>query len=266
MLGQATSILTSSVGSGIVTAHKRLLRDKRASQGLAGGGASLLEINDDAYTASVTMILNGVNSFLYQMVLLPLYMLIALQKTIVCTSNKMFGIFDATGFVVRIGRQDLQRASDVSSGVCVSAFFEGKVNSIGETDSPDTLSKGADSLLRDAGQSASSFLVAGNAGTNQDAKSLRTLSLLSGSKLSKESGGSYVDKVPMSVRNAASQGGSKAKPLFDRFKNAEVVKKLSSVMGKLQLKAPIHLIDSLITYGIGVISGMQDMAQVSFGF
>ena len=66
MLGQATSILTSSVGSGIVTAQKRFLQNARDSQG--GGG--LLEITDDAYTASVTMILNGINSFLYQLVLL----------------------------------------------------------------------------------------------------------------------------------------------------------------------------------------------------
>lgn len=33
-------------------------------------------------------------------------------------------------------------------------------------------------------------------------------------------------------------------------------------MGKMQLKTPIHLLDSMITYAIGVISGMQDMAQV----
>ena len=128
MLGQATSILTSSVGSGIVTAHKKLLQQDRVSQGLASGSsAGAFEISDDAYTASVTMVLNGVNSFLYQMVLLPLYILIAMQKTIVCTSNDIFGIFDVSGFVVRVGRPDLQNASDISSGVCLSAFFESKV-------------------------------------------------------------------------------------------------------------------------------------------
>jgi hypothetical protein len=128
MLGQATSILTSSVGSGIVTAHKRFMQQERSTQGLASGAsAGAFQINDDAYTASVTMILNGVNSFFYQIVLFPLYLLIAMQKTIVCTSNDIFGIFDSSGFVIRVGRADLQNASDVSSGVCLSAFFEAKV-------------------------------------------------------------------------------------------------------------------------------------------
>ena len=30
------------------------------------------------------------------------------------------------------------------------------------------------------------------------------------------------------------------------------------------MKTPIHLVDSLITYMIGVVSGMQDMAQVAW--
>jgi hypothetical protein len=128
MLGQATSILTSTVGAGIVTSHRKTLQAERASQGL--GEAGLAEISNDAYTASVTMILNGVNSFLYQIVLFPLYTLIAMQKTIVCTANDVFGLFDVTGFVVRVGRPDLQRASDVSSGVCLSAFFESQVRGI----------------------------------------------------------------------------------------------------------------------------------------
>jgi hypothetical protein len=70
--------------------------------------------------------------------------------------------------------------------------------------------------------------------------------------------------VPSSTRNAATQGGGKAKTLFEKFKNSKIVGKLGGVMGKMQLKAPIHLIDSMITYAIGVISGMQDMAQVRF--
>jgi hypothetical protein len=128
MLGQATSIITSTVGAGIVTGHRKMLQAERASQGMREMGVG--EINNDAFTASVTMILNGVNSFLYQIVLLPLYTMIALQKTMVCTANDIFGMFDAAGFTIRVGRADLQQASDVSSGVCLSAFFESQVSSV----------------------------------------------------------------------------------------------------------------------------------------
>jgi hypothetical protein len=34
------------------------------------------------------------------------------------------------------------------------------------------------------------------------------------------------------------------------------------VFGKLQIKMPVHMIDSVLTYAIGVVSGMQDLVQV----
>jgi hypothetical protein len=63
MLGQATLILTSSVGTSIITAHNKMLQDKRMKQGL--GNAGLPQISNDAYTARVTMMLNSMNLFLY---------------------------------------------------------------------------------------------------------------------------------------------------------------------------------------------------------
>lgn len=260
MLGQATSILTSSVGAGIVTAHNKMLQDERMKQGLSNAG--LPQISNDAYTASVTMILNGVNSFLYQIVLLPLYILIAAQKTMVCTTNDVFGLFDITGFTIRVGKPDLQAASDVSSGVCLSAFFESQINAIGETDSSNMLAQGANDLLKNAGQSASSFVVSGGTSSIQGSQSARILTLLSGSKLSQQAGNSHFDKIPASVRNAATQAGSKTATLFEQFKSTKLVGKLGAAMSSLQLKAPVHLIDSMITYAIGVVSGLQDMAQV----
>lgn len=166
MLGQATSILTSTVGSGIVTAHKRTLQADIASHTVNSGAAGAQDISADAYIASVTMVLNGVNSFLYQLVLLPLYTLIAFQKTIVCTVNDAFCVFDVSGFVVRVGRADLQKASDVTSGVCLSAFFEEGINSIGETETSGRVSQAASDLMRDAGQSASSFMISGDRHTH----------------------------------------------------------------------------------------------------
>jgi hypothetical protein len=46
--------------------------------------------------------------------------MIALQKSIVCTTNDVFALFDAAGFRIRLGRPDLQAASDVSAGVCMT--------------------------------------------------------------------------------------------------------------------------------------------------
>jgi hypothetical protein len=45
MLGQGTSILTSTIGAGIVESHKRIMRNERDSQGL--GAAGLSEISTD---------------------------------------------------------------------------------------------------------------------------------------------------------------------------------------------------------------------------
>ena len=177
ILGQATLILTSSVGACIVTAHNKILQDELMKQGLSNAG--LPQISNDAYTASVTMILNGVNSFLYQIVLLPLDVLIATQKTMVCTTNDAFCLFDVTSFTLRVGKPDLQAASDVSSGVSLSAFFESQFNTIGETDSSNMLAQGANELLQNAGLSASSFVLSGGTSSLQGLQSARILTLLS---------------------------------------------------------------------------------------
>ena len=55
----------------------------------------------------------------------------------------------------------------------------------------------------------------------------------------------------------------KGTTLFEKFKQSKITKKLGAGIGKFQLKAPVHPINSMIIYAIGVIAGMQDMAQVS---
>jgi len=44
--------------------------------------------------------------------------------------------------------------------------------------------------------------------------------------------------------------------------NNNMVKRLGNVMGKMKLTAPYHALDSILTYLMGVVSGMEDMAQV----
>jgi hypothetical protein len=76
------------------------------------------------------------------------------------------------------------------------------------------------------------------------------------------SGSKQSSKASSSAPNSGSKGGGKSSNLFEKFKKIKIVDKIGKFMQKLQLKAPIHLMDSMITYAIGVVSGMQDMAQV----
>ena len=126
-LGQLTSVITSSVGAGLVGAHNAKRRGNSIDEGQ--------RLLDDGFTASVTIILNGVNAFLYQLVLAPLYIQISVQKTVVCTTNDIMAILDVTGTKIRLGKPDLQRASDVAAGVCVSVFLERLHNGIKEANS-----------------------------------------------------------------------------------------------------------------------------------
>ncbi len=130
------------------------------------------------------------------------------------------------------------------------------------------MSQAANDMLRDAGQSALSFIVARSTGTAQGSKSASVLALLGGPKVdgASRNGNTGSRKVLDSVRNAGKQGGVKTKMLFEKFKNINIVSKIGEKIGKLQLKAPIHSINSMITYTIGVISGIQDMAQVRLLF
>ncbi len=60
--GQMTSVITSSIGAGIVTGYNN---KRRMAAVIDDGGSSFAQ--DDGFTASVTILLNGVNAFLYQL-------------------------------------------------------------------------------------------------------------------------------------------------------------------------------------------------------
>jgi hypothetical protein len=218
---------------------------------------------DDSFTASVTIILNGVNAFLYQIMLAPLYFQIALQKTVVCTSNDVFAIFDVTGTKIRLGRPDLQAASDVSSGVCVSAFFASKLDAFLETKSQDDMTDAATQATRSMSSAAGNAVLTGvgNEAENLAGRSSRILQLMTGNKpFSTQAASSAIRNAMASA--SSSRAGQGAKSLTDRLKNNKLVSKIGSLLGKLQIAMPVHTIDSFITYFIGVVSGMEDMAQV----
>ena len=220
---------------------------------------------DDSFTASVTVILNGVNAFLYQIMLAPLYFQVALQKTVVCTSNDVFAIFDATGTKIRLGRPDLQAASDVSSGVCMSAFFASKLDAFMETRSQGDVTDAATQATRSMSSAAGNSVLTGvgKETENLAGRSSRILQLMTGNKPFSTQAASSAIRNAM-ANAAGSRAGQKAKSLTDRLKNNKLVSRIGSLLGKLQIAMPVHTIDSFITYFIGVISGMQDMAQVLF--
>ena len=66
----------------------------------------------------------------------------------------------------------------MSTGVCLSAFFDSQFNTIGKTDSSNMLAQGANELLKNAGQSALSFVLSGGTSSLQGSQSVRILALL----------------------------------------------------------------------------------------
>ena len=214
---------------------------------------------DDGFTASVTIILNGVNAFMYQLMLLPLYGQIALQKTVVCTSNDVFALFDATGTKIRLGRPDLQDASDVATGICTSAFLAGKLDALMEDKSKTDIAKATSSMARRTSSSSSSRVMLGDTGAASSPlsqKSASILHLLNGNKPFSMKG------VSDSVNGVMGNLGEKPKTMVDRMENNRFVAQLGNLMGSMWLGNQIHFVDSMITYLIGVVSGMSDMAQV----
>lgn len=166
--GQASSLITSIVGAGISLANARV--DVNAQR---------ITIIENKLVARGIITLNGVNSFLYQLSLLPLYAMMAIQKTVVCTGKSLTMVVSMSGLEVSIGRADLQLASDAATGVCLGAT--------GDRDS-------------DEGYSDSSVT------------------------------GAAIAQVLMAKRSPG-------------------------------LMVIQHSMDAMITYAIGVVSGMQDMAQ-----
>lgn len=194
-LGQASAILTSTVGAVIFTQNQNS-RDVTREQ----GGARKIDT-----TASTSIILNSINSFLYQLSLLPLYTMIATQKVMVCTTRSVTGIIGTSGFEITIGRGDLQRASDVAAGNCMSSLYEAKTDDIASQESQETIDEGANEILKRGGNTAI-----------------------------------------QAFKKADLKGSSNR---YARF------------FSRLQSRIPLHYLDSMISYALGVVSGLQDMSQ-----
>ena len=198
--GQIGAIITSAVGSVLIKQNQKSTN----VVDIDGGSRKL----DNRNTAELALILNGVNGFLYQLSLLPLYSIIAIQKIYVCNTNSILAIVDDTGitgdFTVRMGRPDLQNASRVVAGECLTAFYEANSDDIASKTSQNSVAEGANEILSNVGSSAAQTVLSSKRGLST----------------------------------------------FQRF------------FGRFSLKTPLHMLDASFTWASGVISGMQDMAQV----
>jgi hypothetical protein len=73
--------------------------------------------------ATTTMMAHAINSFLFQLFLMPLYASIIIQKTLICSGNSIMAVGNPIGFSITLGRSDLQNASGAAAGVCVQVSF-----------------------------------------------------------------------------------------------------------------------------------------------
>jgi hypothetical protein len=116
--GQMAALLTSAIGAGLISAERSI--------DMNGDRTTLI---DSRASARNTIILNGVNAFLYQASLYPLYILIAWQKLASCTTSSLLAVISVSGYDITIGRTDLSRASDLVGGMCMTSFFEAEASS-----------------------------------------------------------------------------------------------------------------------------------------
>ena len=75
---------------------------------------------DNQFLATFTLTMTAVTKFLFQLCLAPLYAAIAAQKVVVCQANSLVAI--ASGNSVSIGDPEIQSASSIASGACMTQF------------------------------------------------------------------------------------------------------------------------------------------------
>lgn len=189
-LAQSVAIVTSVIGERIRFAYRLVTLQ------FVFTDAGVRQL-DDHFTAQFTLIQTGFSSLLYHVTLLPQYVAIGLQKAFVCDVNSLLGVVGVTGFDVRLGRADLQQASSVAAGQCLTGFFEEEAEDPLHDGTAASVGAGASDLLSSVG---SAF--------------------------------------------AQRAGQAAVRGLTRRF------------MGP-----GLHLMDALLTYAMGIVSGMQDLVQ-----
>jgi hypothetical protein len=76
---------------------------------------------DNRALALFTMTTTAVTNLLHQISLSPLYVLIAMQKSMVCGANSVMSVIDSSG-TITIGDPAIQDASGIAAGRCMSQY------------------------------------------------------------------------------------------------------------------------------------------------
>jgi hypothetical protein len=74
---------------------------------------------DNRFLATFSLTMMAITNFLYQMALGPLYIAIAAQKIMICQTNSLVAVVSGNN-AVTIGDPEIQTASAVAAGVCMS--------------------------------------------------------------------------------------------------------------------------------------------------
>jgi hypothetical protein len=106
MVASLVSILTGSI-NGIMQASMPVIM-------MAQGDAV-----DNRFLATFSLTMMAITNFLYQMALGPLYIAIAAQKIMICQTNSLVAVVSGNN-AVTIGDPEIQTASAVAAGVCMS--------------------------------------------------------------------------------------------------------------------------------------------------
>jgi hypothetical protein len=110
------SIFTSAINSVMQVGHSAVT--------YLQGGAHTIDSN---FYAMTTMPMTALTSFLHQIWLSPVYALIVTQKVMMCRVQGVMAIFDASGFKVTIGNADMQSASNILVGRCLTQSTEAQI-------------------------------------------------------------------------------------------------------------------------------------------
>ena len=151
------SVLTSALNSVIQLSH--------SSQLYIQGGAGDIDPNFNALT---TVQMTALTSLANQLFMAPIYMLIVSQKILMCRVNGLLAIFDATGFIVRVGKAELEQASSAMVGQCLTQ------NSVVKSANPaDSSNNGAyGGIVSQVATSASMAILQGIAPQSQTLETL----------------------------------------------------------------------------------------------
>jgi len=127
---QSKDILIDSVGLLMSTINGIVMKTKQALD----ASSTSLSPADDRFNARITLISSAMTSMFSQFLMLPLYLMIATQKTISCTANSLFAVMnlDALGnFQLTIGSATQNNQSAQVAGMCMTELVNQDTQNIG---------------------------------------------------------------------------------------------------------------------------------------